>query len=269
MIALLHSANFPESDPVQVAELAAELGYDGVELAVHGRPSDEDRHALRRLGEVDTAVPLLHCDDYEPDAVQPWAELAAEYGCQALRTSSWPEDGTGATVRFEALAAVAATTGVRILICNHARSCFRDLAVLAQFLSEVDPHLVAAALAPDQLPRWRDGEHAAWMARLVLPPAGAVVVGNYQWVSQLGAGNRRLWQAKLAPVTHGLTPWQAWLDLIREAGFDGLFTFGDATLSASLAERLRVSRDDLRWVRRIWHPDRAPKTYRPREFPDD
>lgn len=264
MTPLLLSALFPETELPELAELVQELGYAGLDLAVHGQPCRADRQLLAELAETGTAVPLLSCDTTSASSLRAWAELAAEYGCGHLRCGLWPAVVDQATRQLEALAAVGAATGVTILIPNHAASCFREPAMLAHLLADFPPRLLAALLAPDQLPRWREVESER-LANGPLPAVGAVQVANYRWQSELVAGNQRRWSARLASANGGLTPWQDWLHRLRQDRFDGLVTFGDATLLGSHADRLRVARDDLRYVRRIWQPGPARGVRRPAE----
>jgi sugar phosphate isomerase/epimerase len=168
-----------------------------------------------------------------------------------VRTEPWPPEDDHVPERLAHLAEVGAATGVTVLVPNHPGSRFGDPADLAAALAGLDEGHVAALLAPDQVARSRAGDHAEWLARLRLPPLGAVAVGNYRWDSEVGSGNIRLWSPRLATIYHGLTPWPAWLARIREVGFDGHFTFGDPSLSATVGERLRTVRDDLRFVRRV------------------
>lgn len=262
MTPLLLTALFPEAELTELAELARELGYAGLDLAVHGQPCAADRLLISDLSEAGAAVQLLTTDSTTAAQLRPWAELAAEHGCRQVRSGVWPATVDHATRELEALAVVGAATGVTILVPNHAASCFREPAMLAHLLADVPSSRLAALLAPDQLPRWRDADPERVTGGL-LPPVGALQVANYRWQSDLVAGNQRRWSARLASACQGLTPWQAWLTRLRQDGFDGLITFGDAGLIGSHADRLRVARDDLRFVRRIWRPGPARSVGRP------
>ncbi len=272
MIPVLQSALFPDTDATELAALALELGFTGIDLSVRGLPRPDDERALAGLASAGCPARALTCDTNAPERLADWAELAAGMDCQVLRCAPFEEDGRMITGQLDALAAVAASRGVTILVPNHAASCFRDPAILAEFLSEHEAAHLAALLAPDQLPRWREAGHRPWLERPQLPALGGVVIANYRWSSELGSGNLRIWSAKQAPITHGQTPWAAWLERIKETGFDGLFSFGDGHLGATLGERLRVLRDDLRFVRRTWDPSAGrgrSRTHRPpQELPD-
>jgi sugar phosphate isomerase/epimerase len=272
MIPVLQSALFPDTDANELAALATELGFDGVDLSVRGLPQPDDEQTLALLAAAGSPARCLTCDTTVPERLADWAALAAEADCRLLRCAPFDEDSRWVTSQLEALAEVAAARGVTILVPNHAASCFRDPAILAEFLREHDPAQLACLLSPDQLPRWREAAHRPWLERRELPPLGGVLVANYRWASELGSGNLRIWSAKQAPITHGHTPWSAWLARLRDGGFDGLFSFGDANLGATLGERLRVLRDDLRFVRRTWDPAAGrgrSRTHRPpQELPE-
>jgi sugar phosphate isomerase/epimerase len=254
MTALLLSALFPEADPSELAAVAHELGYDGIDLAVGGLPGAGDEHALALLAGEGAPALMLSLDTCLPAAVQPWASLAAAAGCAALRLAPPPEDRPELTATIGELAALGAESGVRLLIPNHAGSLYPAPDGLAEALAGVDAAALAALLAPDQIPRSRAGDHVAWLTRLKLPPIGAVCLAGYRWESQIGAGNIRLWSPLPTLVGQSLTPWPAWLARLKDLAFDGLFTFGDAALPAGAAERLRLARDDLRFLRRYWLP---------------
>jgi sugar phosphate isomerase/epimerase len=252
MTALLHSGLFPESDPSELASIVAELGYDGVDLDVRGLPSTESERTLALLAAEESPALMLSLDSAELGQVAAWAELAAAAGCAALRLPPYEGDGSCPAADLPQLVESAERSGVRLLVPNHAGCPCSALEALASALAGVDPARVAVLLAPDQIPRSRAGDHAAWIARLRLPPIGAVCLGGYRWDSQVGAGNIRLWTPVPTLVSQSLTPWPAWLQRLRASGFDGLFTCGDPTLPASAAERLRLARDDRRYLRRVW-----------------
>lgn len=265
MTPLLLSALFPDTDTAELATLAGELGFAGIDLQVHGGPREEDRRAIESLADAGRPAHWLTVDGCHPQRVIEWLQLAGEAGCRAVRTGPWPEDPERTSEQLDRLADAAAGAGVRCLIPNHGMSCFRHPTMLAQFLTDHDPAHLAAALAPDQVPRWRDGDHSAWLARLKLPPLGGLILANYQWVSELGPGNLMLWSTQLAGVTHGLTPWHAWMERVRETGFDAEVSFGDPALGGKLGERLAVVRDDLRYFRRVWNEEGGGGPDHPRE----
>jgi len=272
MIPVLHSALFAETAGPELAALAIELGFAGLDLAVRGLPRPDDELAVTILASEGCPVRMLSCDSNAPERLGAWADLAAGLDCRLLRCAPFDDDGRQVTRQLDALAAVAASRGVTILVPNHATSCFRDPVILAEFLSEHEPGRLAALFSPDQLPRWRGAGHRPWLDRPQMPPLGGVVVANYRWSSELVSGNVRTWSAKQAPITQGHTPWSDWLEQIKATGFDGVFTFGDSQLGGSLGERLRVLRDDLRFVRRTWDPTAGrgrSRTHRPtQELPD-
>ena len=250
MTPLLLSSQFPESDPAELAALALELGYEGLDLAVTGRPGPGSGELIAQLAAAGAPVGLLTLDEADPDTVEDWAALAATAGCAALRTAPWPDDEP--LRRLCELAAAGRQHGVQVLVPNQSGSGLREPAALVEHLAAYDPSCLAAALAPDQVPRWRDSDPAAWLAAQTLPPLGCVVLANYRWTSEVGAGNVRVWSTRAAPAAQGLTCWPAWFDRLAHDGFDGLITFGDPSLAATMADRLRLARDDLRFVRRTW-----------------
>lgn len=252
MLALLHSALFPESDPTELAAIARELGFDGVDLVVRGTPGGDDARTLALLAADAMPALLLTVESCEPDQLHLWAHLAADAGCRALRLPLLLEWTDEPAVALAGWSALARATGVPLLLANHAGSRLPDPQTLAELLAATDPTQVAALLAPDQIPRSRAGDHAAWVARVPLPPVGGVALAGYRWESEVAAGNVLLWAPTPTLIGQGLTPWAAWVQRLRELDFDGPFTFGDASLPANAADRLRFARDDLRWLRRNW-----------------
>lgn len=252
MTSLLVSALFPECDPVELAALALELGFDGIDLTVRGLPRDEDQRAIEVLRAEGAPVGLITTDTCAAERLSAWAALAKASGCGHLRTAPWVVDEGPADRPLAELVPVAQRHDVVILVPNQAGSRFGEVPELARELAATDPRHVAAMLAPDQVPRWRDGEHGHWLWRMPLPPVGGVGLANYRWVSQVGAGNVHLWSTRPALAGQGLTPWSAWLQRLFEIGYDGLFSFGDGALAASPGDRLHIARDDLRFVRRVW-----------------
>ena len=254
MTTLLLSSLFSESDPLELAAIARELGFDGVDLAVRGLPDAETERTLAHLTAEEAPALMLSVESCEADDLRQWAQVAAAAGCPRVRLAPYLEDHQNVGEQIAALAGLATETGVGFLIPNHAGGLFASPEQLVELLADIEPRQVAALLAPDQIPRSRAGDHAGWLGRLRLPNVGAVCLAGYRWDAQIGAGNIRLWSPVATLVAQSLTPWPAWLQRLRETGFDGLFTFGDASLPASAAERLRLTRDDLRFLRRIWEP---------------
>lgn len=254
MTTLLLSSLFSESDPFELAAIARELGFEGVDLAVRGVPDAETERTLAHLAAEEAPARMLSVEASDVDDLRPWAEVAAAAGCTRLRLAPYLEDHQNVAEQVRRLAALAAETGTRFLLPNHAGCLFASPEPLADVLADTDPAYVAALLAPDQIPRSRAGDHAGWLGRLRLPNIGAVCLAGYRWDAQIGAGNIRVWSPVATLVAQSLTPWPAWLQRLRDAGFDGVFTFGDPSLPAGAAERLRLTRDDLRYLRRVWEP---------------
>lgn len=254
MTTLLLSSLFSESDPIELAAVARELGFEGVDLAVRGLPDAETERTLAHLAAEEAPALMLSVESTSPDDLRPWAQLAASAGCTRLRLAPYLEDHQHVAEEARQLAALAAETGVRFLLPNHSGGLFASPEPLADLLADIAPQHVAALLAPDQIPRSRAGDHAGWLGRLRLPSVGAVCLAGYRWDAQIGAGNIRLWSPVPTLVAQSLTPWPGWLQRLREVRFDGVFTFGDPSLPASAAERLRLTRDDLRYLRRVWEP---------------
>ncbi len=253
MTPVLLSTLFDDSAPAELAALAKELGFEGLDLGVDGDPATAARR-LRELSDHGLPVRSLTCVGWSPSDLAPWADLAAEHGCGWVRTGRWPADAVHVSANLEACVTLAERCQVTLLIPHHPTSCFREPAHLAALLHDLPPARVAACLAPDQVPRPRDLDPAVWLATAALPPIGAVALGSYRWLGEVTAGNQHRWTARPAGLAQGLTPWEAWLDRVAGAGFDGLFTFGDPTLPATANDRACVVRDDLRFVRRVWRP---------------
>ncbi len=252
MTPLLLSALFPESGPAELATLGLELGFAGLDLAVIGRTTSEATRTLAQTAGEGLPVRLISCDSSEPSVLGEWSRLAADHGLGAVRAAPLAVDAEALPSRLAELAAVGETTGVTLLIPHHPGSAITDVPQLAAVIESVGSPRLAGVLAPDYVARSRAGDHAAWLSRIRLPPLGALVLAGYRWDSEIGSGNLRVWSPRLAHLLHGLTPWTAWLQRLAETDFDGWFTFGDAALTATLGERLRTVRDDLRVVRRTW-----------------
>ncbi|MBI2300236.1 MAG: hypothetical protein HYU66_15035 [Armatimonadetes bacterium] len=256
MTPLLLSSLFPELAPTELASLAHELGFAGLDLAVHGLSRVGVERTLTLLAGSEAPAQMLTLDGCEAAAVAPWLRVAGEAGIATVRTAPWPADTIPAP-RLAELAELAAQHDLALVVPNHTGSSFQELERLTAALEGLPPERLSAALAPDQLPRSRAGDHGAWLAGLALPAVGVLVLAGYRWTSEVGAGNVCVWTPEAAVLPHGLTPWAAWLERLRELGFDGLCTFGDPTLTGPPGERLRILRDDLRYVRRIWFPGRG------------
>lgn len=256
MKALMLSSLLAESDPAELAGVAIELGFDGIELQLHGRPTADTERTITLLTAAGAPVGLLTSDLSEPSDLATVFELAATVGIDHVRIAPLAAELADPAAATAELGAAASRAGVTCLLPNHPGSCLPDVPSLAAALQAADSDQVAAALAPDYLPRTRAGDHSAWVSRLPLPRIGAVAVAGHRWSSEIGAGNLRVWTPRLALVMHALTPWSSWLQRLRDESYDGLYTFGDASLAATAGEVLRTLRDDLRFVKRTLDPGR-------------
>ncbi|MCC7490832.1 MAG: hypothetical protein IT204_00715 [Fimbriimonadaceae bacterium] len=255
MIAAALTAQFDDAPPADVAAQAQEAGYDALDVWV----ADLDGLRESLAAYFDSALPpaLVSLAEHQPSALRTAARVCRGR-VRFIRSAPWPPTAARLSALLTELVAVARGEGVTFLMPHHSAGWCREPAQLAALLADQPPEAVRAVLAPDQVARPRDLPPTEWLARLPLPAAGAVAAANFKWVSELSPGNVRSWAPRLAPLSHGLTPWAAWLERLAADGFDGVFTLGDALLPAAAGDRPRTARDDLRYLRRAWRSANRP-----------
>jgi sugar phosphate isomerase/epimerase len=262
----------PEHDLEQTAELAASLGFDGLEWRVtkktpepiteisywRGNRSTVDvdnieadlPRAKRIADQHGLAMPILgtYLRCHEFDMIARVMAAAASVGCRKLRVGVPPYDGSRpypelyeeAVRDYARVAALAAKHGVQACIEMHMDTITPSAGLAHRIVSHFDPAHVGVIFDPGNMVV--EGYEQYQMAlELLAPYLSHVHAKNCLW-KQVGeeAGVAK-WQWKMAAVKQGQTDWQRAVAALMKVGYDGWLSFEDFSegeTGAKLAEGL-------------------------------
>jgi L-ribulose-5-phosphate 3-epimerase len=262
-------------DYADLGKVAADLGFDGVDLAVrrggHVEPATVARDLPRAAEALQAAglPPKLFVSDVT-DAIEPASvavlETAARLGFKAYRMGyysfipgvSWRENLDRHRVSLAALAALNARLGLHGAYQNHAgRRVGAYLPDLAYLLEGVDPRWLGCQF---------DLRHAvveggtAWPAGLewLLPHIRTIPVKDFRWVQRAGG-----LQVENVPLGEGVVDFPAFFRVLRRAGITpevslhleydlGGANAGRREITIPREQVYAAMRRDLATVRALW-----------------
>ncbi|WP_020574410.1 sugar phosphate isomerase/epimerase family protein [Actinopolymorpha alba] len=257
-----------EDRPVgEIADTAADLGFDGIDLlirpgfTVDPESADQIAQAADRLRNNGLSVPMATTDLADPAAFPADKVLGAcaDAGIELVRLGYWKYDGTRpyASVKDEArehlaqLVDLAARHGVRLAIQLHGGTIHSSGALTRALL---DGHL------PAQLGAYPDpGNQAVQDGRedwrltfdLLGPWLACVGVKNGGWFAgETADSGQRGWRSDWLGLADGMVPWPdilAYLNGIEYAGPLSLHSH----YHLPYPQVLDQTRTDLRYVKRL------------------
>lgn len=257
-----------ESRPVgEIAETAAGLGFDGIDLLI--RPgatidpavADQIPRAVEEFRAAGLTVPMATTDLTDPATFPADKVLGAcaDAGIGLIRLGYWKYDATTpydkirATARdhLAQLANLAAAHGVRLAIQLHGGTIHSSGALTRALLE---------GQLPDQLGAYPDlGNQAVQDGRedwrltfeLLEPWLACVGVKNGGWFAgDNKASGARAWRSDWLGLADGMVPWPDIFAHLRRTGFDGPLTL-HSHYTLPYEQVIDQTRTDLRYVKRI------------------
>ena len=251
----------------EIGTTAAALGFDGIDLLIRrGTPLEPETpsaipDAVRRLGREGVAVPMATTDLTDPAAMPAERLLAAcaEAGIRLIRLGYWKYDPSrGYAACFEtarrnldALALLAAKTGIRLAIQLHGDTIHGSGAQAAALLAGHDPALIGAYPDPGNQVVQDGREDWRFTFDILRPWLCCVGVKNGGWFpADLAPSGQRRWRSDWLGVADGMVPWDEIVAFLVETGYAGLLSF-HSHYEVPLPQVLEQTRLDLRFVQRL------------------
>ncbi len=250
-----------------IGSTAAAIGFDGIDLLIRRGTQLEPAapeaipDAVRLLGREGVVVPMATTDLTDPSAIPAERLLAAcaEAGIGVIRLGYWKYDpARGYAACFEAarqdldaLAQLAAKTGVQLAVQLHGDTIHGSGAQAAALLAGHDPALIGAYPDPGNQVVQDGREDWRFTFDVLRPWLCCVGVKNGGWFpAELAPSGQRRWRSDWLGVPDGMVPWDEIAAFLKETGYDGLLSF-HSHYEVPLPQVLEQTRLDLRFVRRL------------------
>lgn len=250
----------------EIAETAADLGVDGIDLLIRAghqvEPETPQRipEAVRLFAQAGLRTPMATTDLTDPTHMpaERLLEACAEAGIGLVRLGYWRYDPqVGYAAGFDAarrqldeLDRLAERTGVRLALQLHGGTIHASGCQAAALLAGHDPARLGAYPDPGNQ-SVQDGREDWRLTFDVLRPwLCCVGVKNGGWFpADLAPGGQRRWRSDWFGIADGMVPWDEILAHLAETGYDGLLSF-HSHYEVPLTQAMAQTRVDLEFVRR-------------------
>ena len=260
-------------DHEAMAETAAEIGFDGIDLTVreggHVLPENVERDLPRAVEAVRAAgleVPMMATDVNDPrdPLTEPVLETAGELGISNYRMAylDYPDD-QGVAEALEAyrpqlrrLAELNAQYGIHGDYQNHAgTNVGGPVWDLWMLLDGLDPRWLGCQYDIRHA-TVEGGESWPLGLRLLSPYIGTLVAKDFKWTQE-----DEEWDVENVPLGEGMVDFASYFEMLGELGIRGPMTLHfeyampeeDEALSEEEVRRetVRVMQRDLQWLRQM------------------
>jgi sugar phosphate isomerase/epimerase len=263
---LLFTKLLKTMDLDQVAEIAGDLGFGGIDLLIRQGYQVEPtgaadvRDALRRLARHGLAVPVLTTDIVEHNPVtEALLEAAATAGVRLVRLGYWQYDGS---VRYqtaldrarrdlEAIVVTAERYGVRPVIQLHGGTIHSSGSLTAALMAGYEPAVLGSY--PDPGNQVVQDGREDWKITFDILQSSVSLVGVKNGGWSPGAYDhrgQRQWVSDWLGIADGMVPWDQVLQYLVQHHPDVPLSF-HSHYEVPLAQALDHTRVDLRYVKRI------------------
>lgn len=268
----------PDWDPLDTLEELAAIGYDGVEWRVTQDTGDtsnptfwsgnrcsmsaediiERAEELKLVAqkfeiEMPSLGAYISCDDLEQ--VDLHLKACAALGARNVRVGPGGYDNNGkywdrfSQLRetYAKIAKMAASYGVRALIETHMGQMGPTVHKARAILEGLDPAAVGIMWDPGN--QVLEGREVPRMAvEIAGEYLGEVHVKNLRWIPGEMKDGRREWSCASCPLREGIVDWPAYIQVLKDVGYDGWLFFEDFSTEQPTVERIT---DNLQWFREL------------------
>ncbi|MGH2530749.1 MAG: sugar phosphate isomerase/epimerase family protein [Thermomicrobiales bacterium] len=267
MQAVLFTKLFRGQSLEDIAVIAAELGFDGVDLLI--RPGhqleptvpENIRDGVRLLERAGLAVPMATTDLTDPSRMPTERLLAscAEADIGLVRLGYWRYDqARGYAACFDAarrhldeLERLAAQAGVRLAVQLHGNTIHGSGAQTAALLADHDPAHIGAYPDPGNQVVQDGREDWRFTFDVLRPWLCCVGMKNGGWFpADLAPSGQRHWRSDWLGIPDGMVPWDEVVTYLARSGFDGPLSF-HSHYEVPLRQVLEQTRLDLQFIRAL------------------
>ena len=264
---VLFSKMFDRLPTGELADLAATLGFDGIDLTVRPKGHIEPEEAEKRLpGAVEIfrarglSVPMITTAITDPG--EPHAEAifraASRCGVKFLKLGYWPYRGLGTLLtdieavrgKLRGIARLAEKYGVCAAVHIHSGDFLTaDPAVVYMLLRDLDPDLVAAYVDPGHMAL--EGGRSGWKMGLDIlsDRIRLVAVKDFAWRKEVDDKGNVKWTFEHVPLREGIVPWEEVFSILKRIGFDGVVSLHNEYPGRSHEELVELAREDISYLR--------------------
>jgi len=266
---VLFSKMFDRLPTGELADLAKELGFDGVDLTVRPGGHIEPEEVEGRLPEAVEALearglslPMITTAITDPE--EPHAEstfrAASNCGVRLLKLGYWPYRGLGTLLpdieavreKLRGIARLAEKYGVCATVHVHSGDFLTaDPIAVYLLLRDLDPDLVGAYIDPGHMAL--EGGISGWKMGIdaLSDRIRIVAVKDFAWVKTRDVGGNVKWTFEHAPLREGIVPWDEVFSLLNRLGFDGVVSLHNEYPGKSHEELVEMAREDLAYLREV------------------
>ncbi|NHV98894.1 MAG: sugar phosphate isomerase/epimerase [Thaumarchaeota archaeon] len=260
---VLFSKMFQALSLKEFAEIAAETGFEGVDLTVRSngyiKPYEAEEKLPWAVGVFESEglkVPMITTEITSVN--QPYAEdvfkAASENGVKYLKLGYWQYRGFGflrrqvAEIRVELRKIQELSRKYRVTSAVHIHSGMfmsAEPTVVWLILKGFNPDLVGAYVDPGHMAV--EGGLAGWLMGMdILSRKIRIVsVKDYGWFREEGE-----WRVRTVPLGEGLVPWRKVFEILGKTGFNGPVSV-HSEYDSPLAEILKQTRKDVEYLKNI------------------
>lgn len=267
MRAVLFTKLFGERPVEQVAGIAADLGFDGIDLLIReGFPATPDDPTsivdwARHLAGTATPVLTVTTDMTDPGRYPVDAVLGAcaDAGIPTVRVGYWYYDGSvpyadlweQARRNLDELATLAAKHGVTLLLQLHGGTIHSSGALARNLLAELDPAAIGTYIDPGNQAVQDGREDWRLTFDLLGDTLRCVGVKNGGWSARdVAESGQRRWASDWLGVADGMVPWDDVVAHLRAVDYDGVLSF-HGHYELPFEQVVDQTRTDLGFIRRL------------------
>lgn len=267
----IFTVSIPDYEPEQAIDVAADLGYDGLEWRVTKDEGDRSTPSFWKgnrssltAAELIVKAPALkakakergiefpslgtYLDCYNLDAVEEGMKAAVAAGAKNLRIGTGGynqalphgEQMAKAKAQYRKVAELAGKHGVRAVVETHHGLITPTVALTMQVLEGLPSSSVGIMWDPgNQVIEGRE------QYRMALDIAGEYLaeihVKNCVYEPTLVAGGALQWRTRWCSLQAGFVNWTEIMGLLKAKGYSGWIIFEDFSTDLPLAERLKAN----------------------------
>ena len=260
---LLFAKKFQVMPLREFADLAAEMGFDGIDLTVRPngyiRPEDVSKRlpeAVDIFKDKGLSVPMI--TTAITNAREPYAEetfrVAAECGIRYIKLGYWEYRGFG-HLKHQINELREALKGIQELSKRHRITAVihthsgpfltAEPTILWLILRDFNPDLIGAYVDPGHMVV--EGGLSGWIMGMDIlsDKIRVVAVKDFAWFKEENS-----WKARVVPLGEGLVPWRDVFGILKRMKFDGPISL-HSEYRRSLNEIIEQTKKDLRYVKDI------------------